>query len=164
MPQLDFSTYVPQLFWLAVTFFVLFMLMKGLALPRVAAALDARRNRLDADLARAGQLKSEAEAVIAAYEKALADARAQAQATIRETTVQLEAAAAERHRELATALAERIGAAEREITAVKQRALGEINDVAADVAGSVATRLIGVVPESGEVSAAVGRVMAERSA
>jgi F-type H+-transporting ATPase subunit b len=109
-------------------------------------------------------LKSEAEALIAAYEKALADARAQAQATIRETTVRLEAAAAERHRELATALSERIGAAEREITAAKQRALAQINDVAVDVAGSVATRLIGVVPEAGEVSAAVGRVMAERSA
>jgi F-type H+-transporting ATPase subunit b len=164
MPQLDFSTYVPQLFWLAVSFFVLFLLMKGLALPRVGAALDARRSRLDQDLARAAQLKSEAEAVIAAYERSLAEARAQAQATVRETTERLDAAAAERQRALASALAERTSAAEREIAAAKERALGEITSVAAEVAGSVAAKLIGAAPDAREVAAAVGAVVAERPA
>lgn len=163
MPQLDFSTYVPQLFWLAVTFFVLFLLMKAVALPRVGAALDARRNRLDQDLARAAQLKSEAEAVIAAYERALAEARAQAQATVRETTERLEAAAAERQRALASALAERTSAAERDIAAAKERALGEIDGVAVEVAGSLAAKLIGTAPDASKLAAAVGNVVAERA-
>jgi F-type H+-transporting ATPase subunit b len=163
VPQLDFSTYVPQLFWLAVTFFVLFLLMKAVALPRVGAALDARRNRLDQDLARAAQLKSEAEAVIAAYERALAEARAQAQATVRETTERLEAAAAERQRALASALAERTSAAERDIAAAKERALGEIDGVAVEVAGSLAAKLIGTAPDASKLAAAVGNVVAERA-
>ena len=164
MPQLDFSTYVPQLFWLAVSFFVLFLLMKGVALPRVGAALDARRNRLDQDLARAAQLKSEAEAVVAAYQSALAEARAQAQATVRETTERLEAAAAERQRELANSLAARISAAERDIAAAKERALGEISGVAAEIAGSVAAKLIGSLPDERELAAAVGNAVAARPA
>jgi F-type H+-transporting ATPase subunit b len=163
MPQLDFSTWVPQLFWLAITFFVLFLLMKGVALPQVNAALEARRNRLDDDLARAAQLKSEAEAIIAAYEAALAQARAQAQATIRETTERLDAAAAERQRTLAAALAERTAAAERDIVAAKERALAQINTVAAEVAGSLAAKLTGAEPDPRRVAAAVGRAMTERA-
>jgi F-type H+-transporting ATPase subunit b len=163
MPQLDFSTYVPQLFWLAITFFILFLLMKAVAMPRVAAVLDARRNRLDQDLARAAELKSQADAVVATYQKALADARAEAQATIRETTERLDAAAAERQRELAQALAERISAAEREIAAAKGRALAEISGVAAEVASSVTTRLTGLSPDETKIAAAVGNAVAERA-
>jgi F-type H+-transporting ATPase subunit b len=164
MPQLDFSTFPTQLFWLAITFIVLYVLMKWLALPQVAAVLDARRNRLDQDLARAAELKSQAEAVSAAYQKALAEARAQAQATIRETTERLDAAAAERQRDLAKALAERTSTAERDIAAAKERALAEIISVAADVASSVTAKLIGLSPEAGEVAAAVGNIVAERAA
>jgi F-type H+-transporting ATPase subunit b len=163
MPQLDFTTWVPQLFWLAIIFFVLFLLMKGVALPQVGAAIDARRNRLDEDLARAARLKSEAEAIIAAYEAALAEARAQAQATIRETTERLEAAAAERQRTLAAALAERTAAAERDIAAAKARALEQINTVAADVAGSLAAKLTGTTPDPRALAAAVDGALAERA-
>ena len=164
MPQLDFSTYVPQLFWLAITFFLLFLLMKRIALPRVKAVLDARRDRLDQDLARAAELKSQAEAVIVTYEKALAEARAQAQATIRETAERLDAAAAERQRELARALAERVTAAERDIAAAKERALAEVSGTAVDVARSLTAKLIGLAPDVGEVAAVVGNIVAERGA
>ena len=67
MPQLEVSTFVPQLVWLAITFVVLYLLMAGIGLPRVGGAIEARRRRVDDDLARAAQLKSEAEAVLAAY-------------------------------------------------------------------------------------------------
>lgn len=163
MPQLDFTTWIPQLFWLAVTFFALYLLMTFVAMPRVGAVLDARRNRLDADLARAAQLKSEADAVIVAYERALAEARAAAQATVRETTERLEAAAAERQRELAQALAERISAAEREIASAKESALAQINNLATDVAASVTAKLIGTSPDARAVAAAVGSAAAERA-
>jgi F-type H+-transporting ATPase subunit b len=163
MPQLDFSTWLPQLVWLAITFFVLFLLMKGIALPRVAAVLDARRNRLDQDLARAAELKSQAQAVIVANEKALAEARSQALATIRETTERLGAAAAERQHELAQALAERIGAAERDIAAAKERALAEVSGIAVDIAASLTAKLIGRTPSEAEVAAVVGNIVAERA-
>jgi F-type H+-transporting ATPase subunit b len=164
MPQLDFSTYVPQLFWLAITFFALFLLMKGIAVPRVAAVLDARRQQLDQDLSRAAQLKSQAEAVVAAYQKALAEARAEAQATIREMTDRLEAEVAERQREFARALAERTSVAERDIGAAKERALAQISNVAGEVAGSVAVKLTGLSPDQAKIAAAVGSAVAERAA
>src|ERR1700761_8788565 len=106
MPQFDVATYVPQLVWLAISFFVLYLLMSRIGLPRVGAAIEARRRRREEDLEHAAQLRREAEAVVAAYERARAGAREQAQATIRETTERLAAAAAERQRELTAVLTE----------------------------------------------------------
>jgi hypothetical protein len=80
MPQLEVSTFVPQLVWLAITFVILYLLMAGIGLPRVGGAIETRRRRIDDDLARAAQLKSEAETVLAAYQETLARARAEAQA------------------------------------------------------------------------------------
>jgi F-type H+-transporting ATPase subunit b len=164
MPQLDLSTFASQIFWLIVSFVVLYVLMAKLGLPRVGAAIEARRRRREEDLDRAAQLRRDAEAVVAAYESARAGAREQAQMTIRETTERLAAAAAERQRELTIVLAERTTAAEREIAAAKERALAEIRGVAADVAASVAAKLTGSPPDQGTIAAAVDRVIAERAA
>ncbi len=164
MPQLDLSTFAPQLVWLAISFVVLYLLMAKLGLPSVGAAIEARRRHREGELDRAAQLRTEAEGVIAAYEAARASAREQAQATIRETTERLAAAAAERQHALAVALADRTRAAEREIAAAKERALSEIRNVASDVAASVAAKLTGSAPDAGSVAAAVDRVLTERAA
>jgi F-type H+-transporting ATPase subunit b len=164
MPQLDISTFAPQLVWLAISFVVLYLLMAKLGLPRVGAAIEARRRRLDEDLARAAELRTQAQAAIAAYETAPTEARAQAQAAIRETGEQLAAAAAERQRELAAALAEQVGAAERDIAAAKQRALADIRGVAVEVAASVAAKLTGAPSDERQAAAAVDSIIVERAA
>ncbi len=164
MPQLDVSTFAPQLVWLAISFIVLYLLMAKIGLPRVGAVIETRRRHREDDLERAAQLRREAEAAVAAYESTRAGAREQAQATIRETTERLAAAAAERQRELTAVLAERTGAAERDIAAAKERALAEIRGVAGDVAASIANRLIGISPPQRDIAAAVDRIVAERAA
>ena len=163
MPQLDVSTFAPQLVWLAITFVVLYLLMAKLGLPRVSTILDARRKRQDDDLARASELKAEAEAALAAYQKTIADARAEAQATIRERTERFAAEAAEQQRQLAQALGEQTKAAEREIAAAKERAFAEIRNVAIDVARSVTEKLTGSAAEESKLIPAVDRAMAERA-
>ena len=163
MPQLDLSTYVPQLFWLFVTFVVLYVLMKRLAVPQVGRAIEARRQRLDSDLGRAGELKAQAETVLAAYKKALSMARAEAQARLRETSERMAAEAAERQRQLAATLATQIAAAERRIADTKEQALAEIRGIAVDVGRSVVEKLTGSAPDAGTMTAAVDGVLAGRA-
>jgi F-type H+-transporting ATPase subunit b len=163
MPQLDFSTFPTQLFWLAVTFIILYVLMRWLALPRVASMINARRDQLDADLARAEQLKGEAEGVWAAYQQTLTAARAQAQAAVKETTDRLAAEAAEQRRQLEESLSRQIAAAERDIAAAKQRAVAELHDIAVDVARSVSEKLTGRPADVTRVAAAVDRAIAEHA-
>ena len=66
MPQLDISTFVPQIFWLAVSFAVLYVLMSRVALPRMTAILEMRAGRIEGDLKEARRLKAEADAAVAA--------------------------------------------------------------------------------------------------
>jgi F-type H+-transporting ATPase subunit b len=163
VPQLDVSTFAPQLVWLAITFVVLYLLMSKLGLPRVDAIIEARRKRLDDDLARAAEIKAEAEAVIAAYQRTLAEARAQAQGAIKERTDRFAAEAALRQRQLAEALAEQTRAAEQEIGAAKERAFTEIRNVAVDVARSVTEKLTGSAADEANLAPAVDRALAERA-
>jgi F-type H+-transporting ATPase subunit b len=160
MPQLDISTFVPQLVWLAISFIVLYVLMAWLGLPRIGVAIAARRDRIDGDLARAAQAKMDAEAVLATYQKALANARAEAQATLKATTDRLVADAAERQRELAQRLTQQIEAAEARIAAMKDEALAEVRGIAVDVGRSVVEKLIGAAPDNARMAVAVDRALA----
>jgi len=160
MPQLDVATFPSQLFWLAVTFIILYILMSRVGLPRLTAAIDARRQRREDDLARAARLKTEAEAANAAFQRTMAEARAQAQAAIKETTDRLAAEAAERQHALAAALAEQIDEAERRIVETKTQALSEVRGIALDVGRSVVEKLTGAAPNQQQLTAAVDNVLA----
>jgi F-type H+-transporting ATPase subunit b len=160
MPQLDVETFPSQLFWLAVTFIILYILMSRVGLPRLTAAIDARRQRREDDLARAARLKTEAEAANAAFQRTMAEARAQAQAAIKETTDRLAAEAAERQRALAAALAQQIDEAERRISETKQQALADVRGIALDVGRAVVEKLTGAAPNQQQLTAAVDNVLA----
>ena len=162
MPQLDIATFAPQLVWLAISFVLLYGLMAGLGLPRIRKAIAARRARVDGDLEKAQQMKAEAEAVIAAYERALAEARQQAQQTLKETTDRLNAEAAQRQRETAAALAGETAAAERRIIEAKTAALANVREVAFEVALAAAAKLTGAKVDAGQAAAAIEQAMRER--
>jgi F-type H+-transporting ATPase subunit b len=164
MPQLDYHTFVPQLVWLAITFVILYVLMSTVALPKVKAAIEGRRHHLDGDLRRAAALKDEAEATLAAYQKTLADARADAQEALRQTGEKLAAEAAERQRQLSATLAEQIAAAEARIAASKEQALGDIRGIAAEVGSAVVEKLTGAAPNPLAVTTAVGHALNGRAA
>jgi F-type H+-transporting ATPase subunit b len=162
MPQLDVSTFPTQLFWLAVTFVVLYVLMSRLALPRVGKIILARRNQIDGDLEKASAMKAEAEAVIAAYERALANARQSAQGVLKEAVERLAAKAAERQKLLSDKLAAETAIAEKRIADAKSAALADLKIVAAEVARSAVGKLTGEMVDDHLVTTAIDLAAAER--
>lgn len=160
MPQLDFSTFPSQLFWLAVWFVILYVLMARIGVPRLAAAVEGRRQRRADDLERAAQMQAEAEAANQAFQRTMAEARAQAQAVLKETSDRLAAEAAERQRALAAALARQIDEAERRIAETKQQAISQVRGIAVDVGNTVVAKLTGSSPGEAKIAAAVDRVLA----
>ena len=50
MPQLDISTYPPQLVWLLITFLALYLVVWKVALPRIVDVREARQRRVEDDL------------------------------------------------------------------------------------------------------------------
>lgn len=160
-PPFDSHTFGGQLLWLAIAFGALYVLMSKVALPRVAAILEERSNRIEGDLDKAAKLKSETDAAIAAYEKALADAKAKAQAIAGETRDKLAAESDARRKALEADLNTKLAAAEQQIVDGKQKAMQNVRGIAVDAASAIVERLAGQVPATDEVEAAVSRSLAQ---
>ena len=163
MPQLHVPDFAPQLIWLAITFVILYLLMSKVALPRIGQVLDARAARIAQDLDRAAKLKDEATGVLAAYEKALADARAQAQAAIKAVTERAHKEAEAREAELARKVAADTEAAERRIRSARESAMASLTQMAAEITRAAAEKLIGGPVDEAAASAAVAAVAKERA-
>lgn len=143
MPQLAFETFAPQLVWLAIVFLVLYVLMARVALPRIGSVIEGRRERILSDLDQAAQSKAQTDAAIAAYEKALAEARAKAHSIAQAKRDELAAETERKRLEIEGQLNQKIAAAETAIKATKEKALGNVRTVAIDVAGAIVSQLLG---------------------
>lgn len=158
-PPFDPHTFASQLLWLALTFIALYLVMSRIALPRIGAILEMRRQRVDGDLAEAQRLKDESDAAAAAHEKALAEARTRAQTLAGETREKAAAAAEARRKEVDAKLNARIAEAEKSIAATRSAAMANVHSIASDIAPAIVERLIGVSPASKEVAEAVSNVL-----
>lgn len=154
-PPFNKETFASQLVWLAITFVLLYLLMSRLALPRVGGIIEARAGRIEGDLAEAQRLKDETESAIAAYEKTLAEARANAQAIAAKTRDGLMAEAEERRKTLEAGLHRKLEEAEKSIAATKAAAMSNVRSIATEAASSIVERLIGTAPAEKVVADAV---------
>ena len=155
MPQLDASTFVSQIFWLILTFGALYYLLNKKLLPKLIEVLESRQERIDKDLDQAAQLRKEAEEVYRGYEAVVAEAHAKAQVQIKGKRDAIAAEAAARQAALDAELAKQIADAEARINAERETALGELKDIAVEVAQSATERLVGVKISKTEAKAAL---------
>ena len=158
-PPFQTQNFPSQLFWLVLTFVLLYALMAKVALPRIGAILAERSKRIGDDIAAADQLKKRSETAHAAYQKALADARTRAQSIAAAESEHQASLAAEHQALLEKELHERLAAAERSIASTRATAMGNVGAIATDAAGAILERLLGKAPPPHEVEAAVGEAI-----
>ncbi|NTU77626.1 MAG: hypothetical protein HGA90_07450 [Alphaproteobacteria bacterium] len=141
LPQLDASLFPGQLFWLAITFPLLYILLSRLALPVIQRTQDKRRKALKTDLNAAAKANEKAQAMREGYEKAWADARAKAHVTVTEIATTVAKEAEEKQTAQQAVLNKRIADAEAKIAAVRDAALKDAQTAAADLAKAVVTKI-----------------------
>lgn len=163
MPQLDVTTFAPQIVWLVITFGAMFLIMWKLAVPKISDALEARQMRLEDNLKKAEDLKREAEATLAAYDKALADARATAHDEIQAIQSKLHEAAAKEEAELTAKLDAKLAASEKAIAEEVEKAMENVRGIAIDVAGSAVEKLSGEAPKVDAVEKAVDMALSGKA-
>jgi len=155
MPQFDSSTFASQLFWLYASFVLLFILLSVFAMPKIGSVLEERQKRIDGNLDKAHALKSEAEAAIAAYEKALAESRAEAHKILKANAEQIAQAAEARQKALGEKLAKQIKDGESRIQSAKDEALGHIREISSTLVKASVEKLTGQTAEDAQVEAAI---------
>ena len=161
MPQLNPLDWAPQIIWLVITFSILYVLMKRVALPRIGSVIEARHARIAGDIEAADKLRRETQEAIASYEQALAEAKARAHAIAQEANNKLKDEVAAERAALERDLAARLAEAEKRILQAKTSALKDVNEVASETASEIVRSQIGMAPSKPEVSAAVAAVRKE---
>lgn len=154
MPQLDFSTFPNQIFWLVVTLVVIYMVLSRVALPRIASVLAERQGTITNDIAAAEELKQKAAEAEAAYDKALADARAEAGRIGAETKAAVQAEIEAGIRKADAEIAARTAESEVKIAEIRDGATAAVREVAKDAAEAVVAAM-GVDVDKAAIAAAV---------
>jgi len=137
MPQLDFSTWGNQVFWLILALIATYFILSRVALPRIGAVLAERQGTITNDIAAAEDLKAKAVEAEAAYDKALLDARAEAQNIVTQAKADIQAdldvAISKADAEIAAKAAE----SEKAISDIRASALENVKVVAKDTAKEI---------------------------
>lgn len=133
MPQLDFSVFPSQFFWLTICFFTLLFIMSKFIIPKIGEMINLRKEKIDSELAAADRLKKQVEEGIERYETALREASQKANLALQKTKDELNETVNRKQSDLAARLNAEIEQGEQRIEAAKDKALQKIEDAAANL-------------------------------
>lgn len=158
MPQLDFSTFGNQIFWLLVALVVTYMILSRVALPRIGAVLAERQGTITNDISAAESLRAKSIEAEVAYNKALADARVEATRIIGETKADIQADLDKAIAKADAEIAARTAEGEKAIAAIRASSLENVTEVAKDTAKEIVAAMGGTA-DGRSVTAAVNARM-----
>jgi F-type H+-transporting ATPase subunit b len=155
MPQLDFTTFPNQIFWLVVAIVVLYVIISRVALPRIGSVIEDRQNAVANDIEQAAEFKRKAEEAEAAYNTALTEARAEAMRIAGEAKaeikVDLDAAIAKADAEIAAKASE----SEVRINEIRDSALQAVEEVAGIAAVDIVAAIMPTAADDKALKAAI---------
>ena len=144
MPQLDPAVFLPQIFWLFIIFGLVYLFIAYSAAPKITQVLERRQDRIASDLQEASKLQAQAEDARASYEKALDEARAKATSTVAAKREAIKANVEAEYNKLSEKLAAEAKVAEEKINAAKEKALGDVRAMSADVCQEIIQAVSGL--------------------
>jgi len=158
---LDPTTFPSQLVWLAITFGLLYVLVRRFMSPRVGSVIEERRNRIKGDIALAEELRRDIQVALARYTQALADARFNASGVAGHIRQKVKLEVEKERAKIEAEIAARTSEAEKRIAAAKARALASVGEIANEVARAIVSKLINEEVTTDEVKSALVRHAAE---
>lgn len=164
LPQMNViadGTYTNQLFWLAVTFIALYIVVSRLVLPRVTRVIEDREEEIRGNLDKAKADQDGAEAANEKVEAMIAEARSKSQGIIADAKAQIQADIAKATADLDAVLEKRVAKAEGEIAAERAAAMAEMETVVSEVAGEIVAQLSGITADDAKLGAAVSAAVTD---
>ena len=134
MPQLDFSTFLPQIFWLFISLSFLYIVLSRYALPRVSDVIEERKDIIAQDIDSAKKFSSETELAIEELNMKLSEAKINSQSLMNDSLQEIKESNEEKKAILLKEINDDIVAAEAKIQEKKEESLNEISSVSEDIA------------------------------
>ncbi|MDD3371889.1 MAG: F0F1 ATP synthase subunit B' [Alphaproteobacteria bacterium] len=144
LPQFDPAGFPEQIFWIVISFILMYLLMNFLVLPRYAVTQGKRKEVISSEIESARVANEEAKISVAVAEKALSEAREKAQADVTEMLTRVADEAVERQATQEKDLLRKLHSAEEGIAVARAAALEKVRGVALDLAENVVEKVLGV--------------------
>jgi len=154
------ATYASQIFWLLVVFGLIYFVIGRGMLPKIEATVDARDQKIAADLAAAEAARAKADETEVAYRARIEEARAAALKATQEAKTASTVEAEKRVKAVDAELAAKAATADASLKAAQSRALAEIESVAAEAAQEIVAKVSGLSVDKAAAESAVKAALA----
>lgn len=158
LPQLNPEWFSSQLFWFCASFVFLYLMMSRTIVPRIHEVLETRQDRINHDIDWATSLQAEAKDAKDHYEKALSDARKQAQSMLADVSESIKQTAEQKSRELDKTLTDKIAESEALIAEAKAKAQENLTPVARDTTALIIEKLLAEKANLNQIDAVIERL------
>jgi len=155
MPQLNPEFWVSQIFWLTITFGILYAVLSKLILPKISANLEMRKSQILENIEAADKQRKESELKLAEYEKIVQSSKNEAKNYFKQAREKLLKDISLKKNSLDEELNKELQKADSEIQELEDRAPEKINKIAAETSADLLQSLIGTEVNSSSISAIV---------
>ena len=155
MPQLNPEFWVSQIFWLIITFGVLYVILSKLILPKISANLELRKLQISDNIEAADKQRKESESKLKEYDEIIFKSKIEAKNIFNKVREKALKDIHVKRENLDKQIDEEIKKTEEEINKLKLEAPLKINKIAIETSSELVKKLIGVGINNSSISAIV---------
>ena len=155
MPQLNPEFWVSQIFWLTLTFGVLYVVLSKLILPKISANLELRKSQIQENVEAAEKQRENSESKLKEYDQIVLKSKLEAKDILKSAREKVLKDINSKKEILDKQIDEEINNAEKEIEMLRKSASGKINKIAIETSSDLIKKLIGAEVNSSSISAIV---------
>ncbi|MDC0875878.1 F0F1 ATP synthase subunit B [Candidatus Pelagibacter sp.] len=155
MPQLNPEFWISQIFWLTLTFGILYIVLSKLILPKISNNLESRKSQILENIEAAEKQREDSETKIKEYEEIITKSRIDAKTIFNQTREKALKDINAKREVLDKQIDEEINKAEVEIKSLREAAPEKINKIAIETSSELIQKLIGAEINNSSISAIV---------
>ena len=155
MPQLNPEFWISQIFWLTITFGILYVVLSKLILPKISANLETRKSQILENIEAAEKQREDSEEKIKEYDKIINNSKIKAKNYFDQAREKILKNISLKKESLNKEINEEIGKAEIEIKNLMDKAPEKINKIAIETSSNLIQQLIGADVNNSSISAIV---------
>jgi len=155
MPQLNPEFWISQIFWLTLTFGILYIVLSKLILPKISANLELRKSQIQDNIEAADKQRENSESKLKEYDDIVLKSKLEANNIFKEAREKVLKDINNKKEILDKQIDEEIKKAEKEISLLRKSAPEKINKIAIDTSSELVKRLIGAEVNNSSISAIV---------
>ena len=155
MPQLNPEFWVSQIFWLVITFGILYVVLSKLILPKISANLESRKSQISDNIEAADKQREESEKKLKEYDLIISKSKIEAKNIFNQAREKALKDINAKRDILDKQIEEEIKKVEDEINLLRKDAPFKINKIAIETSGELIQKLIGAEINNSSISAIV---------